>query len=85
MSKKKPITIKINKTLIVDPDDIYISKVISSGNGAVINSYKKYINKEVIVIMTNKIKNKDNEVVDATEMAYEFRDKKKDKTKEKKD
>ena len=58
MSKKEPIKIEIEKTLNIDPGDIYTAKVISSGNGAVIKSFKRYIGKDVVVIMANKIKNK---------------------------
>ena len=80
MSKKEPIKIEIEKTLNVEPEDIYITKVIKSGNGAIISSFKRYIGKEVIIIMADKIKkkkkSKEDDVVDATEMAYEFRDKK---------
>lgn len=56
MSKKKPIEIQINDKIVVEPDSIYKSKVIRSGNGAVINSFKRYIGKEVIVVVVNKIK-----------------------------
>ena len=54
--KDQKIKIKIEEHLDLVPADIYLSKVVKSGTGAVINSYKKYIGKEVVVIMANKIK-----------------------------
>ena len=58
MSKKEPIKIEIEKTLNIDPGDIYTAKVVSSGNGAIIKSFKRYIGKDVVVIMANKINTK---------------------------
>ena len=58
MSKKEPIRIEIEKTLNVSPEDIYTAKVVKSGNGAIIKSFKRYIGKRVVVIMADKIKEK---------------------------
>jgi len=56
MNKQNPITIEIEEKLNITPDDIYKAIVVKSGNGAVIKSFKKYIGKEVIVIIANKVK-----------------------------
>jgi len=56
--KNKKIKIKVEEYLEVAPEEVYLSKVVKSGTGAVINSYKKYIGKEVVVIMANKIRKK---------------------------
>mgnify|MGYP003147151359 CR=1 FL=1 len=58
MSKKEPIMIEIEDKLKVNPGDIYTATVVKSGNGAIIKSYKRYLGKEVIVIMADKIKSK---------------------------
>ena len=47
---KENITIKI-KDIEVKPEDIFLKKVIKSGNGAVINFFKKHINKDVYIIL----------------------------------
>ena len=49
MSRKKPIQIKIDE--IKNPEAIFESKVVKSGNGAVIRSYLRYLGKPVIVIV----------------------------------
>ncbi len=56
MSKIEPITIEIEEKLNVRPRDIYNATVVKSGNGAVIKSFKKFLGKEVIVIIANKVK-----------------------------
>jgi putative transposon-encoded protein len=56
MSRQKPIKININKHINITPEQVYESTVTKSGNGAVIKSFKKYIGKEVIVIVKKKIK-----------------------------
>lgn len=56
MSKIKPITIEIEEKLNVRPRDIYNATVVKSGNGAVIKSFKKFLGKEVIVIIADKVK-----------------------------
>jgi len=51
MSHKRPIKVKIEdkeKVLAVFPSD-----VVKSGNGAVIKAYKRFIGKDVIVIVKN--------------------------------
>ena len=58
MSKKEPIRIEIEKTLNVSPEDIYQAQVVKSGNGAIIKSFKRYLGKEVIVILADKVKKK---------------------------
>lgn len=55
MSKKKPIMINVGEKIFVDPDGVYRSKVIKSGNGGVIKFFKKFIGREVIVIVEDKI------------------------------
>jgi len=54
MSKKTPLEIKI-EGVTVQPSGIYQSKVVKSGNGAVINFYKKFTGKKVLVIIVDKI------------------------------
>lgn len=54
MSKKKPLEIRI-EGVTVQPSGIYQSKVVKSGNGAVINFYKKFVDKKVLVIIIDKI------------------------------
>jgi putative transposon-encoded protein len=56
MSRIKPITIEIEEKLNVMPRDIYNATVVKSGNGAVIKSFKKFLGKEVIVIIADKVK-----------------------------
>jgi len=56
MSKIEPITIEIEEKLNVRPRDIYNATVVKSGNGAVIKSFKKFLGKEVIVIIADKVK-----------------------------
>tara|TARA_Y100000296_G_C5167258_1_gene255369 strand:- start:1654 stop:1878 length:225 start_codon:yes stop_codon:yes gene_type:complete len=51
MSREKPIEVKIGKSIKVFPEMIYKAKVIKSGNGASIKSYKKYLGMEAIVIV----------------------------------
>ncbi len=58
MSKQKPITIEIEERLNILPEDIYKAAVVKSGNGAVIKSFKKFLGKEVVVIVASKIKQK---------------------------
>ena len=53
--KDKKIKINIEEHIDVSPAEIYLAKVVKSGTGAVINSYKKYIGKEVVVIIADKI------------------------------
>lgn len=49
MSRKKPIKITIDE--IDNPEAIFESEVVKSGNGAVIRSYLRYLGREVIVIV----------------------------------
>ena len=58
MSRVEPIKISIGKDLFVDPEFIYEAKVIKSGNGAVIKSFKRFINKNVIIIVEDEMKKK---------------------------
>lgn len=58
MSKKEPIEINIKEEITIQPEGIYLSRVVPSGNGAVINFYKRFLNEEVIVIVAKRIKNK---------------------------
>lgn len=44
------------KNLIIEPGNIEIKTVVKSGNGAVIPYTKKYIGKEVYVILKEKCK-----------------------------
>ena len=53
MSKKKPITIEIDKIKVAS-EFVFLCKVIPSGNGAVIPFYKKFRDKEVYVIIKEK-------------------------------
>lgn len=53
----------------VEPKEAYRSKVIKSGNGAVIKSYKKYIGKNATVIIESKKKHRGNDTDDIAEHA----------------
>ena len=54
MSRKEPIEIRINKNISILPESIYEAKVLKSGSGAVISSYKRFIGKKVLVIIIDK-------------------------------
>jgi len=58
MSHKNPIKVKLKKEYIVYPEDAYEGKVIKSGNGAVIKSFKRFIGKDALVIIEDKMKDK---------------------------
>ena len=58
MSKQTPISIEIEEKLNVLPEEIYKATVVKSGNGAVIKSFKRFLGKEVLVIVANKTKPK---------------------------
>lgn len=49
------ITIKANKTYRVKPEEVYESKVIPSGGGAVILSRKVDVGKKVLVIVIDEM------------------------------
>jgi len=51
MSRKKPIKIKLKDTYQVLPECAYKSKVVKSGNGAVIKSFKRFIGRKATVIV----------------------------------
>ena len=83
MSKKEPIKIEIEKTLNVLPEDVYTAKVVKAGNGANIRSFKRYLGKEVIIIVAKekvkeikKQKSKEEQerinekIMDATELSH---------------
>ena len=54
-----PEKVKIKpRTLTVDPEFIEVKSVTASGNGAVIPYTKKYVGKEVYVILKEKCKTK---------------------------
>lgn len=53
MSRKKPTTIKI-EDIKVAPENIFLSKVNPSGHGAIIPFFKRFIDKEVYVIIKEK-------------------------------
>ena len=46
------------KNLVVEPGNVEVKTVVKSGNGAVIPYTKKYIGKEVYVILKEKCKTK---------------------------
>ncbi|RMG34934.1 MAG: DUF2080 family transposase-associated protein [Methanobacteriota archaeon] len=46
------------KTIVVDPEFIEVKTVTASGNGAVIPYTKKYVGKEVYVILKEKFQTK---------------------------
>ncbi len=67
MSRKQPLNIKIEDNLKVKPNGVFYSKVVPSGNGAVINFYKRFIGEEVIIIRVKKMEGKkQNEETDVT-------------------
>ena len=70
MSRKKPVTVKIEGEIYIETEGAYHSEVVPSGNGAVIKFFKRYIGAEVIVLLEDKIKNKEKTVGDLTEEAY---------------
>lgn len=51
MSRIKPVRIKIKEEMTLRPDEIYSAKVVKSGNGAVIKSYKKFIGRTATIII----------------------------------
>jgi len=51
MSRKQPIEINVQKRFKVKPEAVFESKVVSSGNGAVIPFYKRFLNKKVLIII----------------------------------
>ena len=53
---KHPIKIKINKNIEVTPEGVYESNVVKSGNGAVIKFFKRFIGKDVLIIVKKFIK-----------------------------
>ena len=58
MSHKNPIKVKLKKEYIVDPENAYKGKVIKSGNGAVIKSFKRFIGKDALIIIEDKMNDK---------------------------
>lgn len=86
MSRKKPVNINISDTLEVEPEGTYMSTVVPSGNGAVIKFFKKFLGKDVLVLVVDKMKNKKQnektneetkrDIVDYTEDAYLYHPKK---------
>ncbi len=54
MIRKKPVIVDI-KRIYVDSEHILLCKVIKSGNGATIPFFKKYTDKEVYVIIKDKV------------------------------
>lgn len=60
MRKTKPIKIRIKDIIEVYPEGVYMSKVVKSGNGAMIKFFKKYLGKDVVVIVKDEIKEADN-------------------------
>ena len=66
MSRKNPKEIRIKSNIDVKPDGVFIGKVIKSGNGAVISFFKRFLGKDVVIIIVDKINKpkhskKDNE------------------------
>lgn len=66
MSRKEPIKINISDDLNVKSNGVFHSKVVKSGNGAVINFYKRFVGEEVIIIRVNKMGEKQNKETDVT-------------------
>ena len=56
MTSKRPSKIKINHNIEVTPEGVYEGKVVKSGNGAVINFFKRYIGNEVLIIVKKFMK-----------------------------
>lgn len=52
MSKQKPINIILSSKMEVNPNYIFQSKVVKSGNGAVINAFKRFIGMVATVIIS---------------------------------
>ncbi len=65
MSRKKPIQIKLLKE--IDPLAIFESKVVKSGNGAVVKAFKRYLGKEVIIIVKKDLSDYGEEVAEKYE------------------
>jgi|TARA_R100000501_G_C2622926_1_gene116099 putative transposon-encoded protein len=86
MSRKQPININIKGSIEVEPGGIYLSQVVPSGNGAVIKFYKRFVGKDVIVMVVDKMKSKKGkkekltkedllDLADYTEDAYLYSEK----------
>ena len=62
MSRKKPIEIRVEDTIEVWPDGVFLGKVTKSGNGAMISFYKKFLGQEVVIIVRDEMK-KDEDIL----------------------
>lgn len=51
MSRKEPNRIKIEREIVVEPDDVFESEVVKSGGGAVVKAFKRHIGKKAVVII----------------------------------
>ena len=54
MSKKQPVRVRVRSEYIVEPQEVYTSKVTKSGSGAAIKSFKRFIGREALIIMTKE-------------------------------
>lgn len=50
--------IEIKGWMTVEPEGVYQSEVVKSGNGAVIKFFKRFLGKKVIVIIASKVTKK---------------------------
>lgn len=81
IDRKKPIMINVKGSIDVKPGGVYLSRVVRSGNGAVVKFFKRFLGQEVLVIVYDKIRPKKGltreeilDIVDHTEDAYIYRE-----------
>jgi putative transposon-encoded protein len=66
MSRIKPVRIKVGKELLLHPEEIYSAKVVKSGNGAVIKSYKKFIGRTATIIIDDNDEDYNSDMEDSS-------------------
>lgn len=65
MSRIKPVRIRVKDEITLHPSEIYAAKVIKSGNGAVIKSYKKFIGRTATIIIDDDSLEYDSDMEDS--------------------
>lgn len=68
MSKRSPVSIKLFKEYKLFPEDCFESVIVKDGNGAKIKAFKRYIGKEVIVMIKKLKKSKIKDEINDEEL-----------------